>query len=183
MDAFCEVREAKGWYRGLATMQKRDRTQISVILLCQHSNHMLPVPSCHSPQSEPPVSAQHSPQPVLWCSLRFFAPQSQPSTLHCTPESGSVPHLLSALSTSCHSRMVEGCLETQVGNGFSGALCGAFLSWVASAAPPHVQELPGPGLCLLSFRKPPAPGQPFLLTPHSSSSRPPESKTLSQHCV
>lgn len=76
-----------------------------------------------------------------------------------------MPHLLSALSTSHHSCMAEGCLETQAGNGFSGALCGAFLSWVASAAPPHVKELPGPGLCLLSFHKLPAPGHSSLLTP------------------
>lgn len=73
--------------------------------------------------------------------------------------------------------MVEACWETQAGNGFSTTPCGAFLCWVASVAPPYRQELPDSGLCLLSFGKLSAPGQPFLLTRRGG--RPPESKTVS----
>lgn len=91
-------------------------------------------------------------------------PRVHPATTHASP-------------FSLPSPMVEACSETRTGNGFSTNPCGAFLCSVASVAPPYRQELPDSGLCLLSFGKLPAPGQPSLLT--CRSGRPPESKTPS----
>lgn len=147
--------------------------QISIATLCQHSTRGVVTPQ---PPSRCHGACQGSPLPK---------PTPVPRIPHRTPDRGTVCPIFSLLLAhasplSLSLPMVEACLETQAGNGFSGALCGAFLSWVASAAPPHREELPGLGLCLLSFRKLSAPGQPSLLTRHGG--RPPKSKTPSALC-